>query len=389
MNPFTLGSYRSVATSPLRLLAWEPLTWTILGLWGRRSRSRKALAAVAATHGIHVAYVLRRMKDDESLIDSKRFANVHAAITVARFLVYPAFSERRTYWRGTADNAAFFMQLWLPPVLFGASGGPRKAVTHGTASAFAAYAAAAIVNGDTVLPKDEDGLLVARRIGNYTVTAGLVGLVVAAVAAILTDSDSEAAEETRLLASLLEQNALADTGSDNFENYQTETRRSLGRLRAAAISLYQREPVLKEMLAALEPETSSYVPAPRDDQPLNEVIGREVERLGLVADLDIRDEVYLTLTESVAMSLLVTNAAQNAVIHGRAGRVAASYTQRGPMAVLRITDDGAGITVAPTIDEHRGLGRTQQVLRSMGGQLRVERANDDRCLLIASWRRQK
>lgn len=388
MTEFTLGSYRSVATSPMRLLAGEPLTWTILGLWGRRTRSRKALAAVAGLHLAHVRYVLSRVERDERLIDSAQFANVHAVLTVLRYLVYPAVSERRTYWRGTPDNAAFFMQLWLPPVLFGASGGPRKAITHGTTAALAGYAAAAILNGDTLLPEDGDGVVVLRRIGNYTFTAGLVGVVVAAIVAILTEADAEATKETELTSQVLSKSALVETLGDTLEVDQLETRRSLDRLRVAAKTLYRNEPLLSRMLDALSFERSLYGPPPRDGEPLDHIVRRYAECYGLVVDLDVPGDVYLTLLESTALSLLASNAAQNAAVHGLASRLSFAYTQRGSTVVVRISDDGAGIPALPEVNEHHGLGRARHVVESIGGRLRLERTKDGKMLLIASWSRQ-
>lgn len=195
--PFDLGDYSHVASSALRVVVWEPLTWTLAGRVGR-GLPRRETAKLVALAAVHTAAARRTQN---ALVNRREVATTrwlvgNTAASIGRYWAYPALSPRRTFWRAEARDVHFFMQTFEPAILWGLARGPRAAAVAGFAASACAHLGAGWLNGEPLLPDP----VARRRIANYTVTGVVVGLFVNRAAKLLADAAVAVEDSPRAFA---------------------------------------------------------------------------------------------------------------------------------------------------------------------------------------------
>lgn len=365
MSRFTLGSYRKVVESPLLLLALEPWTWTIPGLFRRTGHRRKLLLVVGAAHSIHSIIVIRRIRRNPETVDDLSLAIRDSSIALLRLLVYPSIAPRRSYWRGSADNAAFFMQGWLPPILLGAARGPKAALTAGALAGTLGYVGSAALNGESPgsFLRDPN---VARRVFNYTFTSAIVGHFVATASRIMREADALAEEDRATFARLREIERWPTATRERADIERREQRRTLAVLLAAAKAQHAGHAHFEHLRNAVDAESSLVADLEMEHgRRVSEIIDHARRSTGVELRLDQLEETVASENEALVLRILLINTLRNSETHGRASAVVVRIRRRGRWMMVDVVDDGVGLTTDPFINPHHGLGRVHTLVTEL------------------------
>jgi hypothetical protein len=140
-----VGRYLPIARHALLIVALDPVTWTLPGLlWPRRKgHPRWLLLAFAGINTWSGVQGVARLRRDPELAQQVPWVLWRTLSSVVRYMAYPLLAPRRSYWRGPPDGAAFFMQTYEIPILWGALAGPAAAVVAGVGGGSVSYALAA------------------------------------------------------------------------------------------------------------------------------------------------------------------------------------------------------------------------------------------------------
>ncbi len=376
---FDLGPYWPATRSFLVIAAADAATWTLPGLWPRASRRHKAALAVAGV--VHTAAVMRTFRRFQNMdprdADGPWLARLTASV-IARYLAYPALSPRRTYWRGNADNAAFFMQTWTPVVLAGPSRGPRAALTSGAAVGAASYLLAGWINGEPLVPPKQ----VRRRIANYSVTSALVGWFVATCTQMLGEASIQMKGEVNDLLSRLEREEAAETVETRTALLRSEYTKTLERLSRAADTLIPNDTHTRDQVAALL--TGDGVSGRRGpgDAPLSVSLRQHAARLGVSVSLD--GDGWTNLGINGPLVRMIAEIMLDNASDADAASVRLGAHRAGHLLTIEAHDDGHGFPVDFALPEGHALSAVRRIVKNHHG--RLELGNTEGATRVAfSW----
>lgn len=394
-SPQTLGIYRNAVGSPLLLLALEPWMWSVAGLIGRHGHRRPAVLGTAAVHSAHAGWMYRALRRQPDLVEQPAWLATHVLLTLARCLIYPALAPRRSYWRSHADDSAFFMQAWTTIVLLGASGSkvvasPASALCAGFGTGAAVYAAGARLNGERL--RDLDTTLL-RRIGNYSVSSAIVGVVVRTVVTLLNDASRTLDEEQAKYRELYQSGeGWKQSARQRVIREQEERRATLHLLRTVVERHFSDQPERDRMLESLASaeQTEEMAVAPWKARPLGDVVKEAKDAFRLEVDLVCPSSCLLTPDETFAVGLLLKNAFGNSMTHGKARNARVVYEPLpGRRAKLTVTDDGLGVRGVPEILPGHGIGRTRAIFASLQGEVELRNRDGEGAEVIVCWNKQQ
>jgi two-component system nitrate/nitrite sensor histidine kinase NarX len=143
---------------------------------------------------------------------------------------------------------------------------------------------------------------------------------------------------------------------------------------------------LQEILGDARQRTASLTGTDPLRSQLESVAREQAARLGVTVDLVVADSMpVLSAQTGWDLQCVLEEAINNSVEHGGATRVTASVTVEADALVMRVEDDGTGMTetdVDSLSEEHLGLRGMRNRAERHGGSFTVEPAEQGAALLI-------
>ncbi|MEW6154732.1 MAG: ATP-binding protein [Actinomycetota bacterium] len=371
------------------MMALEPWAWSVVGLVARPNHRKRQLLATAALHSAHSGWVYWRLRRRPELAADRSWLARHGVLTAARYLVYPAIADRRTYWRSNADDSAFFMQAWAPVVLLGAAGSPAvatapRAMASGFAVGATLYLAGARLNGERLTRL---GVVAGQRVLNYSVSSAMVGLVVHIIVRLLNDASETIEKEKEEFGRVYQDEEYRRMVRSGRE----EDTALLDSLAAVASRHFAGSPELASGVRRLvdaKAETLAAEVPPLRAVGLADLAAATAEPFPLAVRVTSPQEASLAAHEAVAVPIFLKNAFDNAVRRGHATEAQVTYTCAGNVARLTVSDNGRGFIGEPGLVNGHGLAIAQAMFRSMGGDVSVGNAPTGGAEVSGWWTRQ-
>jgi len=375
-----LGSYRSVLFGILRVIGTEPMAWTALGML-RGSPDPRRLLLCAAMNAAAIAQLARRLKTHPESLDDPRWVRRQSLIASLRFLLYPAISPRRTYWRRPANDAAFVLQTWTPIALHGAGRGSRSALAVGSIYTPATYLAAAILNGEFPLfPREAKQPVLAYSIGSV-----VAGIFTANVGATLRAARTDALAEQQLQHEVSRARAeqeIAQIAFDTWKESLADIQQAVVRQLRPADALQ----LLRELDAELSPDLGTSVTA---RGTVEDVVSRAADDHAISVELNTTGPIECTLPSLQAVYLVTQSALSNVRRHSGTSAARVTYQAATDSITLTIEDAGSGPAASrKTFNEHHALGHTQEYLRGLDGTITIGQGAGGGTTVSATWRTQ-
>ncbi|NEK60227.1 hypothetical protein GCU56_20425 [Geodermatophilus sabuli] len=372
-----LGSYRSVLFGILRVIGTEALAWTTLGMIKGHTAPRRLLIC-AGMNTAAIARLARKLRARPELLDDAGWIQRESLLAFCRYLVYPAITTRRSYWRRPASDAPFFIQTWTPIALYGAGLGARGALVAGSVYGPLAHLAAAALNGE----RQDSPVEVRRSVLGYSVGTVVAGVFTANMASTLKAARTD--ELAEQVARHERQRAVAE--KELAEVAFGRWKDSLADLAEAVVR--QLEPadavqLLREIDAELTPDIDTAVTA---RGTVEEVIDRAERDHAVQVTRDVLGPDQVSLPSLQAIHLVIHTALGNVRRHSgvAAARVAYRAWPDGFTVVVEDAGRGPGEPL-DIFDPHHALGHADAYLRGLGGGLSLEPRPGGGTILTATW----
>jgi signal transduction histidine kinase len=286
---------------------------------------------------------------------------------MARYLLYPAITPRRTYWRGNAhEDVAFFMQIWGPITLWGLNGGPVAGLVAGPVLGLLCYTASAWLNGEPLrLPS-----VIRQRITIYTSISALVGIHAAVVTTILQRAVRQEQQEQEARRQLVASLAEETERRARRQEVEHEFRRVLEELQDL-VEQHLEPSAAAELLSLLRSKLANRHEPPTPTESVEAIIRAAAAsaNIGVSVDIDVPVAVRQELLNAIRYfsEIVLTNAR----IH--AGCAIANVSVRVQRSTLKlsITDAGPGMPFGYHPHPNHGLGRATAFIESLGGKLEI------------------
>lgn len=375
-------SYPAAVEVPFRGIVCEALTWSLPGLiYPRRlGHPRGRLLAFAALNTLSLASANRAISRDPEILQDTRWLVSQSVFTWLRYIAYAAVIPRRTYWRGSLDNMAFFSQVWWPITIWGAARGPRWAAAAGPVHGYLFYVTAAWANGEHLIPPPD----VRRNIVNYCNTAIRSGLVFAVIIRTMHRASVEAEAEREAISRRLS----AQEEERSIHKQELLVREDVAR------SLLRVRSLGRQLLCGSLADT---IAAHIDDalsKPWNDgtpPTGTAIDIIRSVAancllTVELRGNSPVLDVQSAAVLDAITHTAfDNIHLYALPCRVTASVTYTRGRLTVRIADDGVGLSnLDLAFQPHHGLMTARGYVNDLGGELHVS-ANAPRGFALEAW----
>ena len=373
-----LGSYRSVLFGILRIIGTEPLAWTGLGML-RGNPSPRRLLLCAGINATATAILARRLKNSPELLDDAQSIKKQSLLVTLRYLLYPTIAPRRSYWRRPSNDAAFFMQTWVPVALEGAGRGPRAALLVGALSTPATFLMAAVLNGEGPrFPRE-----VNQRILAYSIGSVISGVFTANMATTLRAARDDALAEQQLQHEVARARAEKEIAQIAFDHWKE----SLADLQEAVVRQLRPADAL-QVLRELDEELSSDLDTSVTARgTVQDVIARAARDHAVAVDLEMDGSTACDLPSLQAVHLVVQTGLSNVRRHAGTSSAQVSYLAALGTVTLTIEDAGRGSGVSrETFNEHHALGHTQEYLRGLGGTIKISPRSGGGTIVNATWR---
>lgn len=364
---FTLGGYRGVASTPLQLMTWEPFGWTLpaLAYPRRNNHPHKALIPLAVINFLASRHALSTLSKNEQLIDDHGWVMRQTISSFIRYLAYPALIPRRTYWRGRADDVAFFIQVWGPVTLWGLSRGPLRGLAAGLGVGTAAHLGAAWTNGEPLIPPRA----VRSRIANYTATSALVGVFVALVVKWLSEADAEIERARDEYDRIVTAQAGERARFASTELRRREFRGALVEIRRfieASVPSTKSQPMLAALAQGFD---TDFLPTQHTE------LAEALAAIGAASGIQVSTAVDVTSPfekrQADFVYAVVQTAMDNIAEHAECEKAMIKVTTTGDRLELTIDDEGCGLPSGFALSSDHGLGKAAEYARFMGGDMSV------------------